>query len=118
MVIRPLHRRGWVDGDDDAAAMTNRPPHVSVTAAGRDAPDSLTDVADTVSEVRDVTHASGKGHRGPARVRLLIEAEVGERGHLAEHPRGGLDERHGQQRPASFAQPQVELDQRSKAEVL
>ncbi len=52
---------GWIDGEEVAAAITGRPEHVYVIATGRDAPEVLTDVADTVSEVRNVKHAYDKG---------------------------------------------------------
>lgn len=52
---------GWIDGSDVASAIADRPDHVYVIATGRDAPEALTDVADTVSEVRNVKHAYDKG---------------------------------------------------------
>ncbi len=52
---------GWIDGDEVAATIRDRPAHVYVIATGRDAPTSLTDVADTVSEVVNVKHAYDKG---------------------------------------------------------
>lgn len=52
---------GWIDGAEVAAAIANRPPHVYVIATGRDAPDELINVADTVSEVTNIKHAYDKG---------------------------------------------------------
>ncbi|MFT5223411.1 MAG: cob(I)alamin adenosyltransferase [Glaciecola sp.] len=52
---------GWIDGDEVAAVIRDRPEHVYVVATGRDAPQVLIDVADTVSEVRNVKHAYDKG---------------------------------------------------------
>jgi cob(I)alamin adenosyltransferase len=51
---------GWVDADEVVAA--RRPPaHVSVVVTGRDAPQALIDVADTVTEMRKVKHAYDRG---------------------------------------------------------
>ena len=52
---------GWIDGDDVAATIRNRPERVSIVATGRDAPAVLTDVADTVTEMRKVKHAYDQG---------------------------------------------------------
>ncbi len=52
---------GWIDGAEVARAIADRPPHVYIIATGRDAPAELTEVADTVSEVRNVKHAYDKG---------------------------------------------------------
>jgi cob(I)alamin adenosyltransferase len=54
---------GWIDGDDVVAAIRHRPPHVSIVCTGRNAPDALIDVADTVSEVHVVKHAYQAGIR-------------------------------------------------------
>jgi cob(I)alamin adenosyltransferase len=54
---------GWIDVDDVAATLENRPEHVSVVITGRKAPDRLIDVADTVSEIANVKHAYQAGIR-------------------------------------------------------
>ena len=54
---------GWVDVDDLVGTIRTRPDHVSVVCTGRDAPTALVDVADTVSEVREVKHAYRAGIR-------------------------------------------------------
>jgi cob(I)alamin adenosyltransferase len=52
---------GWIDGDEVARAISERPAHVSVIATGRDAPASLIEVADTVTEMANVRHAFDAG---------------------------------------------------------
>ena len=52
---------GWVPTEDVVAAIVNRPPHVSLVITGRDAPHALIDVADTVTEMREVKHAFTSG---------------------------------------------------------
>jgi cob(I)alamin adenosyltransferase len=52
---------GWIDGAEVAETIAARPPHVNVVATGRDAPASLVDVADTVTEMRNVKHAFDAG---------------------------------------------------------
>jgi cob(I)alamin adenosyltransferase len=54
---------GWIDGDAVAAAIRDRPEHVSIVATGRRAPASLIAVADTVTEMRKVRHAYDDGIR-------------------------------------------------------
>lgn len=54
---------GWIDTADVVAAVTGRPEHVNVVLTGRDAPEALVAVADTVSEVRNVRHAYQSGIR-------------------------------------------------------
>jgi cob(I)alamin adenosyltransferase len=54
---------GWIDGDEVAAAIRDRPEHVSIVATGRNAPQSLIDVADTVTEMVKVKHAFDHGIR-------------------------------------------------------
>ena len=44
-------------------ALVNRPRHVHVVVTGRDAPQSLIDIADTVSDVQNVKHAYQKGFK-------------------------------------------------------
>lgn len=56
----PLNWR-WIDTDMVLQALTSRPKHVHVVVTGRDAPQSLIEIADTVSEVRNVKHAYEQG---------------------------------------------------------
>ncbi|MEM9201851.1 MAG: cob(I)yrinic acid a,c-diamide adenosyltransferase, partial [Actinomycetota bacterium] len=53
----------WIDIDDVIATITGRPDHVSVILTGRNAPDRLIEIADTVSEIGDVKHAYRAGIR-------------------------------------------------------
>jgi cob(I)alamin adenosyltransferase len=48
---------GWIDVADVVATIRERPPHVNIVCTGRDAPQPLIDVADTVTEMRVVKHA-------------------------------------------------------------
>lgn len=52
---------GWIDGDDVIETIRDRPPHVNVVATGRDAPEALCAVADTVTEMASVKHAFDEG---------------------------------------------------------
>jgi len=52
---------GWISTDEVVDTIVNRPPKVSVILTGRDAPQAIIDIADTVSEVRNVHHAYEKG---------------------------------------------------------
>lgn len=52
---------GWVDIDVVVRVLRERPEQVSVVATGRDAPDALVEVADTVTEMRKVKHAFDAG---------------------------------------------------------
>ena len=52
---------GWVDVADVVAGVTNRSPHTNVVITGRDAPDELVELADTVTEMRKVKHAYDHG---------------------------------------------------------
>jgi cob(I)alamin adenosyltransferase len=54
---------GWIDGDEVAAAIRDRPREVSIVATGRRAPQALIDVADTVTEMVKVRHAYDRGIR-------------------------------------------------------
>ena len=54
---------GWLDTAEVAAAIRERPEHVSIVVTGRDAPDELVEVADTVTEMRSVKHAYDRGIR-------------------------------------------------------
>jgi cob(I)alamin adenosyltransferase len=52
---------GWISTDDVVGTIRSRPAHVNVVATGRDAPQALIDVADTVTEMRMVKHAYEQG---------------------------------------------------------
>ncbi len=52
---------GWLDTDEVATAVRDRPSHVNVVITGRDAPDALIAVADTVTEMREIKHAYQQG---------------------------------------------------------
>ena len=52
---------GWIDTDDVVETIRNRPEHVNIVLTGRDAPQALIDVADTVTEMRMVKHAFERG---------------------------------------------------------
>jgi cob(I)alamin adenosyltransferase len=54
---------GWIDGDEVAAAIRERPEHVSIVATGRHAPEVLIAVADTVTEMVKVRHPYDRGIR-------------------------------------------------------
>ncbi len=52
---------GWIDSGAVVAAIAGRHESVSVIATGRDAPSALVEVADTVTEMRNVKHAFEAG---------------------------------------------------------
>ena len=52
---------GWIDIGDVIAVLSGRPPGVNVFLTGRDAPQPLVDIADTVTEMRKVKHAYDRG---------------------------------------------------------
>ena len=54
---------GWIDEDDVVATLRDRPGFQHVIVTGRDAPQSLIDVADLVSEVVKVKHPMDQGIR-------------------------------------------------------
>lgn len=54
---------GWIDRDDLLATIRDRPPHVNVVCTGRDAPDDLIDLADTVTVMGERKHAYQAGIR-------------------------------------------------------
>jgi cob(I)alamin adenosyltransferase len=54
---------GWVDTDEVVATIAGRPPWVNIVVTGRDAPEALVGVADTVTEMREVKHAYRSGIR-------------------------------------------------------
>ncbi|MGH8872630.1 MAG: cob(I)yrinic acid a,c-diamide adenosyltransferase [Acidimicrobiia bacterium] len=52
---------GWIDIEDVLDAIETRPPRLNLILTGRDAPASLVEVADTVTEMRKVKHAFDRG---------------------------------------------------------
>src|SRR5437763_2426493 len=52
---------GWVTATDVVAAVRDRSPRTNVVITGRDAPDELVEVADTVTEMRKVKHVYDRG---------------------------------------------------------
>jgi cob(I)alamin adenosyltransferase len=54
---------GWIDVADVVQALRDRPNHVNVVVTGRDAPDELLEIADTVTEMLEVKHAYTSGIR-------------------------------------------------------
>jgi cob(I)alamin adenosyltransferase len=53
----------WIALDDVVATIVGRPRHVSIVCTGRDAPEALIDIADTVTEMGEVKHAYTSGIR-------------------------------------------------------
>ena len=54
---------GWLDVSVIVEAIRNRPRHVNVVVTGRDAAPELIELADTVTEMREVKHAYQQGIR-------------------------------------------------------
>jgi cob(I)alamin adenosyltransferase len=54
---------GWIDSNSVIEAIRSRPASVNVIATGRDAPEALVEVADTVTEMVKVRHAYDRGIR-------------------------------------------------------
>ncbi|HEX6299157.1 MAG TPA: cob(I)yrinic acid a,c-diamide adenosyltransferase [Acidimicrobiia bacterium] len=52
---------GWIDEDEVAEVLGSRPEKVNVILTGRDAPQRLIEIADTVTEMRKVKHAFDAG---------------------------------------------------------
>ena len=52
---------GWIDLEEVISTVADRPSRVNVVATGRDAPDRLIEVADTVTEMILVKHAYDQG---------------------------------------------------------
>lgn len=52
---------GWIDLESVTSTLRNRPENVNVILTGRDAPASLVDIADTVTEMQKVKHAYDQG---------------------------------------------------------
>jgi len=54
---------GWIDLAEVVTAIIGRPDHVNIVVTGRDAPAELIEIADTVTEMREVKHAYQQGIR-------------------------------------------------------
>jgi len=54
---------GWIPTHEVVSAIRSRPPAVNLIATGRDAPAELTELADTVTEMRNQKHAFDHGVR-------------------------------------------------------
>lgn len=52
---------GWISTAEVAEAIRTRPSHVNVIVTGRDCPQEIIDLADTVTEMRHVKHAYDNG---------------------------------------------------------
>ncbi|MDH3753373.1 MAG: cob(I)yrinic acid a,c-diamide adenosyltransferase [Acidimicrobiia bacterium] len=52
---------GWIETEPVLEAIAGRPDHVNIVITGRDAPQALIDIADTVTEMRHVKHAYDSG---------------------------------------------------------
>lgn len=53
----------WIDADEVIRVLRDRPRHVNVVVTGRDASQALQDIADTVTEMREIKHAYNSGIR-------------------------------------------------------
>lgn len=54
---------GWIDTDEVTEALIERSPNTNVVLTGRDMPAAIIDVADTVTEMRNIKHAYDAGIR-------------------------------------------------------
>jgi len=54
---------GWIPTAEVVAVIASRPAALNVIATGRDAPQALIDLADTVTEMRNLKHAFDRGIR-------------------------------------------------------
>ena len=59
-ITYPINWR-WIPLDDVTGVIRDRPTDVNVIVTGRDAPPALIDLADTVTEMRNVKHAYDRG---------------------------------------------------------
>jgi cob(I)alamin adenosyltransferase len=54
---------GWLPVETVIDAIRSRPEHVNVVVTGRNAPEAIVELADTVTEMRKVKHAFDRGIR-------------------------------------------------------
>jgi cob(I)alamin adenosyltransferase len=54
---------GWIPTEAVVEAITNRPDAVNIVLTGRNAPDEIIEIADTVTEMRNIKHAYERGIR-------------------------------------------------------
>ena len=54
---------GWIDTSEVVDTIEQRPDHVNIVITGRDAPQDLIDIADTVTEMTEIKHAYSQGIR-------------------------------------------------------
>lgn len=52
---------GWIELEDVVTSLRDRPAKVNVIVTGRDAPQEIIDIADTVTEMRKSKHAYDRG---------------------------------------------------------
>lgn len=52
---------GWVDLHEVMTVLRERPDRVNIILTGRDAPSELIEIADTVTEMKEIKHAYDKG---------------------------------------------------------
>lgn len=52
---------GWLNAEEVASTLLDRPDHVSVVLTGRDAPEWLIDSADTATQMNSLKHAYDQG---------------------------------------------------------
>lgn len=52
---------GWIETAEVAEVISRRPEHVNVLITGRDCPEEIIDLADTVTDMRSVKHAFDSG---------------------------------------------------------
>ncbi|MET0907871.1 MAG: cob(I)yrinic acid a,c-diamide adenosyltransferase, partial [Ilumatobacteraceae bacterium] len=53
----------WLDVGEIVEAIKNRPAHVNIIITGRDAAPEIIEIADTVTEMREIKHAYQQGIR-------------------------------------------------------
>ena len=78
---------GWVPVDEVVAGIRDRARGTNVVVTGRDAPEELVELADTVTEMRKVKHAYDRGHQGQEGHRVLMGA-LGPRARGRRHALG------------------------------
>lgn len=61
--INMATHHGYLDPDDIAEVLRNKPEHVSIVLTGRNASDAVIEAADTVTEMKMIKHAYESGIR-------------------------------------------------------